>query len=410
MPDTFKYDVFISYSHADENWVVNTLLPTIEDAGIKACIDFRDFDVGKMALFNMQDAAKESHHTVLVLTRNWLKSEWSLFEALVGGTKDPAGLQEKIIPLLCEAGIENDIHDFIAMRTWVDFVRKDREEIAWQQLFKALDKSDAPIPDSQISKEPTNWHLKHRYALTGNFTGRESELNTLTTWLEEKDDPLFILRALGGFGKSALTWHWLLNKVDRTKWTKAVWWSFYEGDASFQNFLDDTLKYLLGEDAELPSAPRLQVEILLKELEKEGILLVMDGFERVLRAYSGMSAAYQEDDEDKKYDERDLDCVSPAADDFLRGLASSKGILQAKILMTTRLRPRAVEGRSGLLNGCLEKELLALAKDDAVAFFQNQGIKRHTRGDRSDLPTLRLPPADPEHPRGLYPRQSFKTK
>ena len=47
MTDTFKYDVFISYSHADEDWVVNTLLPTIEDAGIKACIDFRDFVPGK---------------------------------------------------------------------------------------------------------------------------------------------------------------------------------------------------------------------------------------------------------------------------------------------------------------------------------------------------------------------------
>jgi hypothetical protein len=59
-----------------------------------------------------------------------LNSEWSLFEALMGGTKDPAGLQKKIILLLCEAGIESDINDFIAMRTWVDFTLKDRAAIA----------------------------------------------------------------------------------------------------------------------------------------------------------------------------------------------------------------------------------------------------------------------------------------
>jgi len=230
-------------------------------------------------------------------------------------------------------------------------------------------------------KEEPSWHLKHRYALTGNFTGRETEIETLTDWLETKEEPLFILRALGGFGKSALIWHWLLNKVDRPKWTKALWWSFYEGDASFQNFLDDTLKYLLGEDVELPSTPRLQVEMLLKALEEEGILLVLDGFERVLRAYSGMSAAYQEDDENKKYDERDFDCVSPAADDFLRKLASSKGIIQAKVLMTTRLRPRAVEMRGNLLNGCLENELTELSKEDAVALFKNQDIK----GTRAEI-------------------------
>jgi tetratricopeptide (TPR) repeat protein len=246
-----------------------------------------------------------------------------------------------------------------------------------------------PAPQTEEKKEetPKGWHLKHRYALTGNFTGREAEQETLTDWLETKEEPLLILRALGGFGKSALTWHWLLKKVDRTKWTKAIWWSFYEGDASFQNFLDDTLKYLLGEDVELPSVPRLQVEMLLKVLEKDDILLVLDGFERALRAYSSMSAAYQEDDEDKKYDERDLDCVSPAADDFLRGLGSSKGIIQAKVLMTTRLRPRGVEGRTGLLSGCLEKELTELSKEDAVAFFQNQGIK----GTRAEIETACVP-------------------
>src|SRR3954447_17370022 len=44
---SFQYDVFISYSHADEDWVEHTLLKTLEDAGLRACIDFRDFAVGR---------------------------------------------------------------------------------------------------------------------------------------------------------------------------------------------------------------------------------------------------------------------------------------------------------------------------------------------------------------------------
>ena len=36
----------------------------------------------------------------------------------------------------------------------------------------------------------------------------------------------------------------------------------------------------------------------MDELEKPGILLVLDGFERALRVYSSMNAAYQEDRED----------------------------------------------------------------------------------------------------------------
>ncbi|MEW6402178.1 MAG: toll/interleukin-1 receptor domain-containing protein [Chloroflexota bacterium] len=67
----FKYDVFISYSHKDEEWVVNTLLPTLEKAGLSVCIDYRDFDAGRPSIVNMEDAVDESRHTVLVLTPNW---------------------------------------------------------------------------------------------------------------------------------------------------------------------------------------------------------------------------------------------------------------------------------------------------------------------------------------------------
>ena len=103
----YKYDVFISYNHADEKWVVDTLLPALENAGLNICIDFRDFEAGKPALFNMQDAADNlCRQTVLVLTQNWNKGEWTHFEAIIAGTSDPSGFQRKIIPLLCEEGIQ----------------------------------------------------------------------------------------------------------------------------------------------------------------------------------------------------------------------------------------------------------------------------------------------------------------
>ena len=47
MADDFKYDVFISYSSANEDWVRKDLLSTLEKAGLKVCIDFRDFKAGK---------------------------------------------------------------------------------------------------------------------------------------------------------------------------------------------------------------------------------------------------------------------------------------------------------------------------------------------------------------------------
>ncbi len=376
----FKYDVFISYSHKDEEWVVDTLLSALENAGLKVCIDFRDFVPGKPSRHNMRDACKESKYTVLVMTPAWMASEWTSFEGLLTFLHDPANKHLRTVPILFE---KCDIPEDIQIFTYVDFLRKDREAIAWKQLFTSLGKPNAPIPGTPIKepepKTPKSWFLAHPYGMPPNFTGRREERNMLTGWLNsDKDHPLLIIRALGGFGKSALTWHWLTHDVDAKQFPAVVFWSFYEGDASFENFLKETLKYLGVPNAEQLN-PRQQTEILLNLLQRPGLLLILDGFERVLRAYFNMGAAYQGDELQKdKYDDvqgNSRDCVNMFADAFLQGIGAFGFMMRSKVLMTTRLTPRAVERHGQFLQGVREEELKEMKKEDAVAFFHAQGIR-----------------------------------
>lgn len=376
----YKYDVFISYNHADEKWVVDTLLPALENAGLKVCIDFRDFEAGKPAAYNMQNAAKESRHVLVAASQSWLNGEWTQFEVFVALHKNPSGSNAKIIPLLIESGIEKKLPEMISIFSWVDFIRKDREAIAWKQLFTALGKPDAQIPvaSPQESSEntPASWFLAHPYGMPPNFTGRKAERTMLTEWLlNDPNHPMLILRALGGFGKSALTWYWLTHDVPARQFIKVVFWSFYEGDASFDNFVKETLQYLGVLNAEQLSQYE-QTNLLLNYLRNPGILLILDGFERVLRAYSNMGAAYQ-GDEIQNDDSQDTsrDCVNMFADGLLRSIGGYGGMLQSKVLMTTRLTPRAVERHGQFLQGVREEELRAMHKDDAVEFFHAQGIR-----------------------------------
>lgn len=136
----FEFDVFISYSSKDQDWVEQTLLPRVEQAGVKVCIDFRDFKLGRASLLNMQDAVRNSRHTVLVLTENWFGSQWTLFESVLTATNDPAGLQQRTIPLRLRKSEMPQDADFIANLTYVDFSRADREDLAWRQLLTALGK------------------------------------------------------------------------------------------------------------------------------------------------------------------------------------------------------------------------------------------------------------------------------
>ena len=383
----FKYDVFISYSSANKDWVRKDLLSALEKAGLNVCIDFRDFQIGKPAIKNMRDSVIGSKHTLLILTEPYLESGWTEFENMLSQTLDPANRMGRIVPMLkerCKLPLE------IGYLTYVNFYDPDDWNIAWKQLFTALGKPNAPIPGTPVKepepKTPESWFLAHPYGMPPNFTGRRAERNMLAGWLNsDRDHPLLIIRALGGFGKSALTWHWLTHDVDAKQFPAVVFWSFYEGDASFENFLKDTLKYLGVPNAEQLN-PRQQTEILLNLLQQPGLLLILDGFERVLRAYSNMGAAYQGDelqiDRDDSQD-KGRDCVNIFADAFLQGIGAFGFMMRSKVLMTTRLTPRAVERYGQFLQGVREEELKEMKKEDAVAFFQAQGI----RGTHAEIET-----------------------
>jgi hypothetical protein len=58
-------------------------------AGMRLCLDRRDFDVGVPSLENIERAVDQSRHTLLVLTPAWVASEWTAFEQLLTRTADP---------------------------------------------------------------------------------------------------------------------------------------------------------------------------------------------------------------------------------------------------------------------------------------------------------------------------------
>ena len=82
MQEAFRYDAFISRSKQDAEWVSSRLLPRLERDGLRVCVDVRDFEVGVPTVLNTENAIKRSRKTLLVLTPDWVTSEWAEFEAL----------------------------------------------------------------------------------------------------------------------------------------------------------------------------------------------------------------------------------------------------------------------------------------------------------------------------------------
>ena len=114
---------------------------------------------------------------------------------------------------------------------------------------------------------------------------------------------------------------------------------------------------------------------LLSLLQQRRLLLVLDGFERELRAYAGLSAAYQGNDVDEDRADLYRTCIDPHAAAFLRAVAALP--MRSRVLITSRLFPRELDGMAG----CRPWELRRLDPDDAVAFFHAQGV----RGTRAEI-------------------------
>ncbi len=95
-----RYDVFISYSHKDSDWVKNKLLVGLESRGFSVFIDFRDFSGGSFGIEEMQRGVLESKRVIVVLSPDYVQSDWTKFENVMAQTLDPGATNRKIIPIL----------------------------------------------------------------------------------------------------------------------------------------------------------------------------------------------------------------------------------------------------------------------------------------------------------------------
>ena len=223
---------------------------------------------------------------------------------------------------------------------------------------------------------PPEPYIAHPYTLLQlrDLAGRKKELTMMTEWVanpasEISQARIFCFVAIGGMGKSALTWKWF-NQIAPNEISGlegCLWWSFYESDATFENFLNRALCYVSGaseEEMRVLSWPERENK-LLRYLNKRKFLLCLDGFERALIAYNRMDAGYLADDD---YDRQTANRVAgaiglppsasqsfvgqhqlrhttdPRAGAFLQKFAQ---VSASRILMTTRLFPSALQLPNG---------------------------------------------------------------
>ncbi len=188
--------------------------------------------------------------------------------------------------------------------------------------------------------------------------------------------------AIGGMGKSALTWKWFEEVAPEEMKPLAgrIWWSFYESDATFENFVIRSLAYVskrgIDEVQEIP-VPERESQLLVA-LNHEPFLIVLDGLERILIAYARMDAARLDDSDVGK--ERGLrKTEDPRVGSFLKKLAQ---VRYSRILVSSRLYPTELEtDGSDPIPGTFKLRIEGLTDEDAVELWRAFGVS----GARDEL-------------------------
>jgi hypothetical protein len=182
----YEYDVFISYSSADQEWVQSELLPRLTQAGLTAITE-RGFEIGAAKLSNRERAVESSRHTLIVLTPAWLESEWASFEALLVQTDDPVGRQRRMIPLLL-CPCEPPRH--IAMLERIDLTDPSERDAAVVRLLGALSRKARVFLCYKRTADPDQGLARYLHDLLsahGHDVFVDTFLRTGGAWLEEID-------------------------------------------------------------------------------------------------------------------------------------------------------------------------------------------------------------------------------
>jgi hypothetical protein len=273
---------------------------------------------------------------------------------------------------------EKAIHAAAGLRRYLDEIAHHAPD---QHAAPAAteSKDGDPIP------KPPALYAEPRYIGSHQFIGRRAQLDVLNDWAVPADPhPILLFDAIGGTGKSMLTWEWITNHAPsiRADWAGRFWYSFYERGAIMADFCWHALAYITGEP--LDSFNKIKTpelgEHLLRHLQNRPWLLVLDGLERVLVAYQRSDAAQLADEDvnqltDQIAQRDPCTAIRPEDDDLLRALAAAA---PSKVLITSRLVPRVLLNAANQpIPGVLRVSLPGLRPADAEALLRSCG----TTGD-----------------------------
>jgi hypothetical protein len=394
--------IFVSYAHDDTDWL-NELDPHLRGLEIHAKVerfDDRQLLGGDVWDAKVKGALDRANIVLLLVSAHFIGSRY------IHRVELPIALKKReaegcvVIPILLtechRALLRIDDINYVPkdsrgkLRPLAEWHRKAQRATAITQIIKHIDSqirrglSKAERKKEEIVRPtgipaPPALYAKPTFIPRYKFVGRQRELGWLREWVQTPE-PVMIFEAIGGMGKSMLTWQWVQQyaRDQRSDWAGTLWYSFYERGADMNDFCVTALAYMAGRSPEDFRGRRTAdlMPDLFHHLRARPWLIVLDGLERILVGYNRYDAAQAQDDDVENDPDhagrRHEACVRPADDNLLQQLC---GASPAKILISSRLMPLSLRNVAGPLPGIRHFRLFGLAPEDAERMMRDVGVR-----------------------------------
>ncbi|ESP00048.1 hypothetical protein LOTGIDRAFT_158275 [Lottia gigantea] len=139
----YLYDVFVSYSAADD-WVLDDLVPHLErNVDMKLCIHERDFQAGRLIIDNIVESIENSRRVLIVLSNNFARSEWCQFEMTLAQKHVLNRAMEPLSVVLLEdidsENMSNSLHALLKTTTYITWYNDiEYIHLFWDRLKNSL--------------------------------------------------------------------------------------------------------------------------------------------------------------------------------------------------------------------------------------------------------------------------------
>ncbi|KAK6187917.1 hypothetical protein SNE40_005837 [Patella caerulea] len=142
--DQFDFNAFISYADEDRQIVITDMIEKLEkQQGMQLCIHHRDFLVGEVIAANISNAVRNSKKTLILLTKNFLKSYWCIYELNMALMESISTGRNVVIVIIYEHIPVKDLpHELVQLMrndSYVEYTDDPEGNIVfWDSLTKAI--------------------------------------------------------------------------------------------------------------------------------------------------------------------------------------------------------------------------------------------------------------------------------